>query len=103
MYVFLGSATAQLVPYGLPCVRELLRFLISLCNPMDKQNSDVMILTGLNLLTIAFEVGADYIGRYETLIGLVKDDLCRNLFTVRKLIEIPFFHRITINKVIFSY
>ncbi|XP_066139607.1 Golgi-specific brefeldin A-resistance guanine nucleotide exchange factor 1 [Euwallacea fornicatus] len=69
-----------LFPYGLACVRELFRFLISLCNPNDKQNSEVMIHLGLTLLTVAFEVGADNIGKHATLLALVKDDLCRNLF-----------------------
>lgn len=73
---------ATLTPYGLPCISELLRFLISLINPMDKQNSDVMIHMGLSLLTIALEVGADSIGKYDSLLEMVKDDLCRNLFAV---------------------
>lgn len=71
-----------LMPYGLASVRELFRFLISLCNPLDKQNTDVMIHLGLSLLTVAFEVGADSIGKYSSLLALVKDDLCRNLFSV---------------------
>ena len=71
-----------LVPYGLASVRELFRFLISLCNPMDKQNTELMTQLGLNLLTVAFEVGADSIGKYDSLLALVKDDLCRNLFSV---------------------
>ncbi|XP_052865442.1 Golgi-specific brefeldin A-resistance guanine nucleotide exchange factor 1 [Anopheles cruzii] len=70
------------VPYGLPCIRELFRFLISLCNPLDKQNTDVMIHMGLTLLTVTFEVGADSIGRYDSLLAIVKDDLCRNLFAL---------------------
>jgi brefeldin A-resistance guanine nucleotide exchange factor 1 len=71
-----------LVPYGLACVRELFRFLISLCNPLDKQNTDVMIHLGLTLLTVAFEVGADSIGKYSHLLALIRDDLCRNLFSL---------------------
>uniref|UniRef100_A0A182MM42 SEC7 domain-containing protein n=1 Tax=Anopheles culicifacies TaxID=139723 RepID=A0A182MM42_9DIPT len=74
--------TVSHVPYGLPCIRELFRFLISLCNPMDKQNGDVMIHMGLTLLTVTFEVGADSIGRYDSLLTIVKDDLCRNLFAL---------------------
>ncbi|XP_041788554.1 Golgi-specific brefeldin A-resistance guanine nucleotide exchange factor 1 [Anopheles merus] len=77
-----GAATVTHLPYGLPCIRELFRFLISLCNPMDKQNGDVMIHMGLTLLTVTFEVGADSIGRYDSLIAIVKDDLCRNLFAL---------------------
>ncbi|EAT38431.1 AAEL009678-PA [Aedes aegypti] len=70
------------LPYGLPCIRELFRFLISLCNPLDKQNTDVMIHMGLTLLTVTFEVGADSIGKYDSLLTIVKDDLCKNLFSL---------------------
>lgn len=73
---------ATLTPYGLPCIRELLRFLITLINPLDKQNSDAMVHMGLSLMTIALEVGADSIGKYDTLLEMMKDDLCRNLFAV---------------------
>lgn len=71
-----------MIPYGLPCIREFLRFLIALCNPLDKQNTDTMMHMGLSLLTVALEVGADHIGKYESLMVLVKDEMCRNLFAV---------------------
>lgn len=71
-----------LIPYGIVCVRELFRFLISLCNPLDKQNTEVMIHLGLTLLTVALEVGADSIGKYSTLLALAKNELSRNLFSV---------------------
>lgn len=77
-----SEGMAPLVPYGLPCIQELFRFLILLCNPLDKQNTDTMMHMGLSLLTVAFEVGADNIGKYDTLLQLVRDDLCRNLFAV---------------------
>lgn len=76
---------APLIPYGVACVRELFRFLVSLCNPLDKQNTEVMIHIGLTLLTVAFEIGADHIGCYNTLLTLIKDDMCRNLFSVLSL------------------
>lgn len=41
-----------------------------------------MIHMGLSLLTVALEVGADSIGNYDTLLALVKDDMCKNLFAV---------------------
>jgi brefeldin A-resistance guanine nucleotide exchange factor 1 len=41
-----------------------------------------MIHMGLTLLTVALEIGADSIGKYNSLLGLVKDELCRNLFSV---------------------
>ncbi|XP_069741695.1 Golgi-specific brefeldin A-resistance guanine nucleotide exchange factor 1 isoform X1 [Narcine bancroftii] len=69
---------AALVPYGLPCIRELFRFLISLTNPHDRHNSDVMIHMGLQLLTIALESAP--IANYTSLLGLIKDELCRHLF-----------------------
>lgn len=72
------SSNGPLVPYGLPCIRELFRFLISLIDPYDRQNSDQMIQMGLNLLTVALEAGADYIGNYSLLMPFVKNELCRN-------------------------
>nr|CAD7256018.1 unnamed protein product [Timema shepardi] len=71
-----------LVPYGVVCIRELLRFLISLCNPLDKQNTETMVHMGLTLLTVALEVGADSIGQYGSLLVLVRDEMCRNLFSL---------------------
>ena len=41
-----------------------------------------MITVGLNLLTVALEVGADYLAYYPLLLSLVKDSLCRNLLSV---------------------
>ncbi|XP_077207241.1 Golgi-specific brefeldin A-resistance guanine nucleotide exchange factor 1 isoform X3 [Paroedura picta] len=66
-----------LVPYGLPCIRELLRFLISLTNPHDRHNSDVMIHMGLQLLTVALELAS--VAKCPSLLGLIKEELCRYL------------------------
>jgi brefeldin A-resistance guanine nucleotide exchange factor 1 len=41
-----------------------------------------MMTVGLNLLTVALEVGADHIPHYPSLLSIVKDSLCRNLLTV---------------------
>ncbi|XP_076831313.1 Golgi-specific brefeldin A-resistance guanine nucleotide exchange factor 1 isoform X2 [Brachyhypopomus gauderio] len=68
---------AALIPYGLPCLRELFRFLISLTNPHDRHNSDGMIHMGLQLLNVALE--STYISPYQSLLGLVKDELSRHL------------------------
>uniref|UniRef100_A0A674KCA6 Golgi-specific brefeldin A-resistance guanine nucleotide exchange factor 1 n=1 Tax=Terrapene triunguis TaxID=2587831 RepID=A0A674KCA6_9SAUR len=67
-----------LVPYGLPCIRELFRFLISLTNPHDRHNSEVMIHMGLQLLTVALESAP--VANCQSLLGLLKDELCRHLF-----------------------
>ena len=71
---------AALIPYSLPCLRELFRFLISLTNPHDRHNTDAMMHMGLQLLTVALE--AAHIAPYQSLLGLVKDELCRHLFQV---------------------
>lgn len=80
---FLG---ASLIPYGLPCLRELFRFLISLTNPHDRHNTDAMMHMGLQLLIVALESG--HIASYQSLLVLVKDELCRHLFQVRLLYEL---------------
>lgn len=54
-------------PYGTPCVAELLRFLISLINPNDRQNMPTQISMGLNMLVIAMETGAPHLQLYPTL------------------------------------
>lgn len=70
------------LPYGLPCVRELLRFLVSLINPMERQNSEAMIHVGLRLLTIAVETAADVIAAVPSLLILIQDETCRSLFSL---------------------
>lgn len=77
------------VPYGVECIWELFRMLIALCDPNDKKNSDKKLHTGLTLLTVALEVGADSIGQYQTLLVLVKDDLSRNIFSLLGTERIP--------------
>ncbi|XP_043262335.1 Golgi-specific brefeldin A-resistance guanine nucleotide exchange factor 1 isoform X1 [Colletes gigas] len=69
----------QLAPYGALCIRELFRSLISLCSPLEKQNNEVMMHLGLNLLQVALEIAADALSNFPSLLALVKDDLCRNL------------------------
>jgi hypothetical protein len=71
------SVNAANLPYGLPCVRELLRFLISL---ISNRNSEMMVSMGLNLITIGLESGIDHIASYQTLLAYIKDDLCKNLY-----------------------
>lgn len=74
------EGAGPLVPYGLPCIRELFRFLISLINPHDRHNSEAMIHMGLSLLTVALESGSHHIGTFPSLMNYVKDDMCKNLF-----------------------
>ena len=50
------NITGALIPYGLPAVYELFRFLASLINPYEPQNSDHQIQIGLGLINSALEV-----------------------------------------------
>ena len=77
-----GSSSRGHVPYGLPCVRELFRFLISLINPLERQNTEAMIHIGLRLLTVAVETAADVIASIPSLLVLIQDETCRSLFAL---------------------
>ncbi|XP_063386835.1 Golgi-specific brefeldin A-resistance guanine nucleotide exchange factor 1 [Cydia fagiglandana] len=81
----------DLQPYGLACVREVFRFIISLCNPLDTQNTSGMVHLGLCLAGTALEVGADQLARYPSLLYLVKDPLCRNLLSLLSTERISIF------------
>lgn len=78
--LLVSIAGGSLIPYGLPCLRELFRFLISLTNPHDRHNTDTMMHMGLQLLTVALESG--HLANYQSLLVLVKDELCRHLLQV---------------------
>ncbi|XP_055952129.1 Golgi-specific brefeldin A-resistance guanine nucleotide exchange factor 1-like isoform X1 [Argiope bruennichi] len=85
------EGTGPLVPYGLPCVRELFRYLVSLVNPHDRHNSETMIQVGLNLLTVALEAGADNLGRFGSFLALIRDETCRNLFALLSVERLTIF------------
>lgn len=69
----------SVTPYGLPCVRELLRFLISIINSRDRHNSESLITIGLNLVGAALEYSGPVMCRYQSLLLLIQDGLCKNL------------------------
>jgi brefeldin A-resistance guanine nucleotide exchange factor 1 len=68
------------VPYELPCVRELLRFLLSLINLLERMNNKAMIHVGLRLPAIAVETGADVIDAVPSLQTPIQYETCRSLF-----------------------
>ncbi|UJR29178.1 hypothetical protein I4U23_010392 [Adineta vaga] len=86
-----GPVKEPLTPYGWPCVRGLFRFLTTLINNYDKNNTEYMMTVGLNLLTVALEVGADHIANYPLLLSIVKDSLCRNLLSMLSCNRIQLF------------
>lgn len=69
-------------PYGSVCIRELFSFLVTICQPLDKTNTEVMIHVGLSLLQKALEISADAISKFSSLLAIAKDQLCRNLIYV---------------------
>ncbi|GMT18525.1 hypothetical protein PFISCL1PPCAC_9822, partial [Pristionchus fissidentatus] len=85
------KVNALLLPYGLPCCRELLRFLIALTNPLDRQNTEQMIVLGLSLLTVALEAAADHLSAYVLLLPLIKNELCRALLQLLDTEKLPIF------------
>ncbi|KAK7204380.1 hypothetical protein BZA70DRAFT_249243 [Myxozyma melibiosi] len=73
-------ADIDLKPYGLPSIRELLRVLISLLDPNDRQHTDSMRVMALRIIDVAFEVAGSTIANHPSLQVLAVDDLCRHLF-----------------------
>lgn len=74
----------ELVAYGVPCILELFRFLISLINPRDRHNNETMMAMGLALLTVALETGGADIARFSGLLQHVEDGMCKNLLALLK-------------------
>ncbi|EGT34732.1 CBN-GBF-1 protein [Caenorhabditis brenneri] len=77
------------MPYGLPCCRELLRFLITMINPLDRHNTESMVVLGLNLLIVALEAVADFLPNYDVLMPLIKNELCRSLLQLLDTEKLP--------------
>ncbi|KAK9480121.1 hypothetical protein V1514DRAFT_326464 [Lipomyces japonicus] len=73
-------ADVDLKPYGLPSIREILRVLISLLDPNDRQHTDTMRVMALRIIDVAFEVAGSSIAKHASLRALAVDDLCRYLF-----------------------
>jgi len=76
------DSEGSLIPYGLPAVYELLRFLASLINPHEAANTEAQINIGLSLITTALEVGVDSLARFPSLLGLAQDSICKNLVSL---------------------
>jgi len=76
------DSEGSLIPYGLPAVYELLRFLASLINPHETANTEAQINIGLSLVTTALEVGVDSLAKFPSLLSLTQDSICRNLISL---------------------
>ncbi|KNC71482.1 hypothetical protein SARC_15976, partial [Sphaeroforma arctica JP610] len=69
-------------PYNLPCLRELFRFLTTLIDPKDPDNTDGMLRLGIQLLTVAVEVAGPLFPEFPTLLGLLSNEMCRYMCAV---------------------
>ncbi|RKP06313.1 hypothetical protein THASP1DRAFT_18630, partial [Thamnocephalis sphaerospora] len=67
-------------PYGIASLHELLRVLISLCDPHNLHYTDTMRISALNILLAAVEVGGSSIARFTALRMLIVDDLLAHTF-----------------------
>lgn len=71
---------AEIKPYSLPSIRELLRVLVDLLDPHDRQHTDTMRVMALRIVDVALEVAGPSIASHPSLANLAKDILCRHLF-----------------------
>ena len=76
------DSEGSLIPYGLPAVYELLRFLASLINPHEPANSEQQITIGLSLVSCALEVGVAHIAAFPSLLTLAQEELSRHLVSL---------------------
>eukprot|EP00126_Sphaerothecum_destruens_P004315 Sdes_comp18112_c0_seq1m7556 len=90
-----GPAT----PYGIPCLREILRYLTGLVNPNDHRNTDTKVRLGLSLLTVVFETCGHEISAYHSFLPQIRDKLCRNLLKVFSTSNLILFSMV--NRVLF--
>jgi brefeldin A-resistance guanine nucleotide exchange factor 1 len=67
-------------PYSLPSIRELLRVLVDLLDPHDRQHADAMRVMALRIIDVALEVAGPSIAKHPSLATLAEDRLCRYLF-----------------------
>jgi len=71
---------AQIKPYSLPSIRELLRVLVELLDPHNKTHTDTMRVMAMRIIDVAFEVAGPSIAKHPSLADLARDNLCRYLF-----------------------
>lgn len=72
-------------PFGLPAVKEIIRFVVSLLNPQDPHNTETMRLIALTVLQTIIETGASLIKDEDSLLKIMQSDGCRHLIMVCSL------------------
>lgn len=73
-----AAATAH-IPYGIPALHRVFRFLTNLINPVDVRNSEQDRILGLRLIRTVLETSSTRLGTFPPLIQVVQDELCKYL------------------------
>ncbi|XP_019863191.1 PREDICTED: Golgi-specific brefeldin A-resistance guanine nucleotide exchange factor 1-like [Amphimedon queenslandica] len=76
----------------MPCVREVLRFFISIINPKDRNDKRVICI-GLDLVTVMLECGGKSLVDIKSLRVLMQDGLYHHLLALLKHESIDDFGR----------
>ncbi|KAI8049867.1 hypothetical protein BDF22DRAFT_745740 [Syncephalis plumigaleata] len=75
-----SSPVQPTLPYGVASLYELLRVLISLCDPHNLRYTDTIRMTALNILLAAVETGGANLAHFDSLRNLIVDDLLAYTF-----------------------
>jgi brefeldin A-resistance guanine nucleotide exchange factor 1 len=79
-----AQADAEVTPFSVPAIKEVLRVLISLLDPQSPTHTDSMRLLGLNLLTAALETSGAQISRFPSLKAQLQDTGCKYLLQLAR-------------------
>ncbi|PWN47694.1 Sec7-domain-containing protein [Violaceomyces palustris] len=79
----------EVLPYGLPACKEVLRVVVSLLDPHNPQHTDTMRLLGLSMLCNILEVSGRSVGRFPTLRSIIQDSACKYLFQLARSETLP--------------
>ena len=69
---------------GLPALLELLRVLVNILDPNDQVHTDSTRLSALSILNATIETCGTRIGDYPSLVVLILDHGCKNLFQLAR-------------------
>ena len=72
----------RMTPYGLPCVCRVTKYLASCIDCSKRKQPDKSIHIGLKLVTTVMECGSSLLETAPSVLHVVKDSLCKNLFAV---------------------
>jgi hypothetical protein len=74
-----ASSASSALPYGIPALHRVFRFLTNLINPGDVRNSEQDRILGLRLIRTVLETSSARIGTFPPLIAVIQEELCKFL------------------------